>query len=87
MLCFGSYERCADRLPQRFYAPYGTFKCAEHKNGRNERFEIRIAGQGKTPPQEMIDLAEDSGIVLIISPYSMFKTSGLLYEAGIKGVF
>ncbi|MFY9116627.1 MAG: hypothetical protein WBK97_05820 [Bacteroidales bacterium] len=43
--------------------------------------------RGKTPPQEMIDLAEDSGIVLIISPYSMFKTSGLLYEAGIKGVF
>ncbi|HHV41074.1 MAG: hypothetical protein RBR62_00880 [Bacteroidales bacterium] len=43
--------------------------------------------RGKTPPKEMVDLAEENGIVLIISPYSMFKASGLLYGAGIKGVF
>ncbi|HKM30847.1 MAG: hypothetical protein GX281_06935 [Bacteroidales bacterium] len=43
--------------------------------------------RGKTPPQEMVDLAEDSGIVLIVSPFSMFKASGILYGAGLKGVF
>ena len=43
--------------------------------------------RGKTPSQEMIDLAEESGMVLIVSPYSMFKASGILYQAGMKGVF
>ncbi|MDD3522346.1 MAG: hypothetical protein PHC79_05275 [Bacteroidales bacterium] len=43
--------------------------------------------RGKTPPQTMIELAEESGIVLIMSPYSMFKASGILYMAGLKGVF
>ncbi len=43
--------------------------------------------RGKTPPQEMIDLAKESGIVLIMSPYSMFKASGILYQAWLKGVY
>jgi len=43
--------------------------------------------RGKTPPQTMIELAEESGIVLIMSPYSMFKAFGILYMAGLKGVF
>jgi len=43
--------------------------------------------RGKTPSPEMVELAEESGIVLIISPYSMFKASGILYQAGLKGVY
>jgi len=43
--------------------------------------------RGKTPPQPMIELAEENGIVLISCPFSMFKASGILYQAGLKGVF
>jgi len=43
--------------------------------------------RGKTPTQEMIDLADDNDIVLIVCPYSLFKTSGMLYQAGLKGVY
>ncbi|NLH23186.1 MAG: hypothetical protein GX474_01575, partial [Bacteroidales bacterium] len=43
--------------------------------------------RGKTPPQPMIELAEENGIVLIVCPYSMFKASGILFQAGLKGVF
>ncbi len=43
--------------------------------------------RGKTPTPEMVELAEDNDIVLIVCPYSLFKTSGILYKAGLKGVY
>ncbi len=43
--------------------------------------------RGKVPTQEMLDLACENDMVLIQSPFSMFKTSGILYSAGMKGVF
>ncbi len=36
---------------------------------------------------EMIDLANENGIAIIHTPYSMYKTSGILYQAGIKPVY
>ena len=46
-----------------------------------------IIARNKKISQEMIDLANESDIVLIGSPYSLFRVSGILYEAGIKPVF
>lgn len=43
--------------------------------------------RGKKPTDEMIRLADDNGMVLIRTNFSLFKTSGLLYSAGIKPVY
>jgi len=39
--------------------------------------------RGKRPPQETIDLAQEKGINLYLSPLSMFECCGRLYEAGL----
>ncbi len=43
--------------------------------------------RGKEPTADMLDLARENGIILLQSPFSMFKTSGLLYNAGMQGVY
>ncbi len=43
--------------------------------------------RGKKISPEMITLARESGITLLECPGSMFKTSGILYGAGIKPVY
>ena len=39
--------------------------------------------RGKIPPPETIALAEERGIPLIASKYTLFETSGRLFEAGL----
>ena len=39
--------------------------------------------RGKTPGPEVISLADELGIPLIASPYSMYEISGRLYKAGL----
>jgi hypothetical protein len=46
-----------------------------------------IIARNKEVGADMISLAESSDIVLIKSAYSLFRISGLLYEAGIKPIF
>lgn len=41
----------------------------------------------KHATEEMINLAEENGIVILESPFSMFRASGILYEAGLKPVY
>lgn len=43
--------------------------------------------RGKTATSEMIDLATEHGIVLLETAYSMFRASGVLYDAGLKPLF
>ena len=43
--------------------------------------------RNKQVSPEMIRLAEESKTTIIQSPYSMFRTSGLLFSAGVKPVF
>lgn len=54
-----------------------------------EMSDIRevIIGRNKEVSQEMIELAQENEIVLIQSRYSLYKISGMLYEAGIKPVY
>ena len=42
--------------------------------------------RGKYPPPETLSLAEELGIAVVLSPYTMFETAGLLFEAGLKGL-
>jgi predicted transcriptional regulator len=39
--------------------------------------------RGKIPPPETINLAEEHGIPLIASRYTLFETSGRLFAAGL----
>ena len=39
--------------------------------------------RGKLPPSETIALAEEKGIPLLASKYTMFETCGRLYQAGL----
>ena len=40
--------------------------------------------RGKIPPREVIEMAEDSGIILAGTKLSMYIACGKLYEAGLK---
>ena len=43
--------------------------------------------RGKEATDEMIELAKENGMVLIRTPFSMFKTSGILFAAGLSPVY
>jgi predicted transcriptional regulator len=45
-----------------------------------------VFARGKYPPRETLELAEEMGIAVLLSPYTMFETAGLLYVAGLKGI-
>ena len=51
-----------------------------------ELLDIRciIFVRGKVPNREMIEMAEESGIILAGTKLSMFLSCGKLYEAGLK---
>jgi predicted transcriptional regulator len=40
--------------------------------------------RGKLPPPETIALAEEKGIPLLASKYTMYETCGRLYQTGLK---
>ncbi|MGC9467181.1 MAG: DRTGG domain-containing protein [Anaerolineae bacterium] len=42
--------------------------------------------RGKYPPEETLELASEMGIGVLLSPYTMFETAGLLFKAGLKGI-
>lgn len=41
--------------------------------------------RGKYPPPETIALAEERGIILLSSVYTMYESCGRLYQAGLRG--
>jgi len=43
--------------------------------------------RGKHPSDKMVELAEEQQIALMSTSYSMFKTSGLLWAAGLSPVY
>jgi len=46
-----------------------------------------IFARNKKVNRDIISLAEETGIMLIESPFSVFRISGELYKAGVKPVF
>lgn len=49
--------------------------------------ECVLIVRGKPVTDEMIELAKENDITLLRSSYSLFKVSGILYEAGIKPLY
>ena len=49
--------------------------------------EVIIIARGKEVTPAMIDLAEENDIVLISSPYSLYKICGILYQNGMKALY
>ena len=49
--------------------------------------DVVIFVRGKRPTEDMIELAEDNDMVLMATAYSMFKSCGLLYNAGMKPLY
>jgi predicted transcriptional regulator len=43
--------------------------------------------RGKEVTKEMLELAVENDILIISSPFSMFKCSGILYSAGLKPIY
>lgn len=54
-----------------------------------EMAEIRtiVFVRNKKATEEMVELAKEHGICILESPFTMFKASGLLFQAGLKPVY
>ena len=48
---------------------------------------VVILGRDKQPDEDMLELAVDADITLIKSKFSIFKISGILYNAGIQPLY
>ena len=47
---------------------------------------VLVFVRGKHPSPETLALAEELGIAVVLSAYTMFETSGLLFAAGLRGL-
>jgi serine kinase of HPr protein (carbohydrate metabolism regulator) len=43
--------------------------------------------RGKKATEDMIEIAKENDMIVLQTDFSMFRTCGVLYEAGIKPVF
>ncbi len=46
-----------------------------------------VFARGKKISQEMLELAKENEMIILQCEYSVFKSSGLLYQAGLKPVY
>lgn len=49
--------------------------------------EVVVLARNKKASAEMIDLANEIGLVLLETPFSIFRTSGILYQNGLNPVY
>ncbi|MCY1719720.1 hypothetical protein OU798_05165 [Prolixibacteraceae bacterium Z1-6] len=49
--------------------------------------EVVVLARNKKATAEMISLANENGLVLLETPYSIFRTSGILYKNGLEPVY
>ncbi len=47
---------------------------------------VVIFVRDKTPPPETLELAQDSGITVLVTGYTMYEACGRLYKAGLPGL-
>jgi len=48
--------------------------------------EVVLLVRGKIPSLKVIELAKELNIILLSTDYTMFNTSGIMYQDGIKGI-
>jgi len=46
--------------------------------------KVVVFVRGKKPTADLLAMAEESGMILMTTKYSMFLACGRLYEAGLK---
>ncbi len=49
--------------------------------------EVVLLARNKKASPEMIELAKETGLVILETPYSIFRASGILYENGLNPVY
>lgn len=49
--------------------------------------EVVLLARNKKASPEMIELANDNGLILLESPYSIFRCSGILFKNGLDPVY
>lgn len=49
--------------------------------------QMIIITRGKLVTDEMIELAEENDMIVVKTSYSLYKTSGILYGAGIAPIY
>lgn len=49
--------------------------------------EVVLLARGKKATAEMIELAKENGLVILETPFSLFRASGILYSNGLKSVY
>ena len=66
-----------------------TGLCNNQTMRTSEMADLRVVviGRDKQPDEDMLELAEDLDITLIKSKFSIFKISGILYQAGINPLY
>ena len=66
-----------------------TGLCNNQTMRTSEMADLRVVviGRDKQPDEDMLELAEDSGITIVKSKFSIFKISGILYGAGIEPLY
>ena len=45
-----------------------------------------VFSRGKVPTDDILEQAEEQGLIVMTTPETAFTTCGLLYEAGLRGV-
>ncbi|MGD9910015.1 MAG: hypothetical protein AB7U79_05385 [Candidatus Izemoplasmatales bacterium] len=48
--------------------------------------EVILLVRGKVPASQVVELAEESNIILLGTELTMFNTSGRLFQEGIRGI-
>ena len=49
--------------------------------------QLMLVVRGKVVTDEMIELAEDNDMVIVRTTFSLYKTAGILYGAGIPAIY
>jgi len=47
--------------------------------------KVIVFVRGKKPTDDLLEMAKESGMILLSTKYSMFLACGKLYEAGLRG--
>jgi hypothetical protein len=49
--------------------------------------EVVLLARNKIASEEMLELANENGLIILQSPYSIFRASGILYKNGLNPVY
>jgi hypothetical protein len=49
--------------------------------------DVVLLARNKKATSEMIDLANDTGLIILETPFSIYRASGILYSNGLEPVY